>query len=220
MPSTGRRAGYEKHTSVRSTPIGRTQRFTSTFVGSSSVQQPDLIAPFVTRLEALGVPYMVTGSTAGILYGEPRMTHDVDVVVDITMKDVRRFVEAFPLDDFYCPPEDVLAIEVRRGQRGHCNLIHHDTGFKADIYIAFDELHRWGLAHRRRLDLDGLSIQVAPAEYVIVRKLEYFREGGSQKHLRDIRSMLDVSGEQIDRTQLLTLVEARGLTAEWATVSM
>ena len=78
---------------------------------------------------------MVTGSTAGILYGEPRMTHDVDIVVSLAMKDVRAFVEAFPLDDFYCPPEDVLAIEVRRGQRGHCNLIDHATGFKADITL-------------------------------------------------------------------------------------
>ncbi len=158
---------------------------------------------------------MVTGSTAGILYGEPRMTHDVDIVVALVMKDVHAFIEAFPLDDFYCPPEDVLAIEVRRGQRGHCNLIAHATGFKADIYIAFDELHRWGLAHRRTLELDGTRIQVAPIEYVIVRKLEYFREGGSQKHLRDIRSMLEVSTEAIDHEQLAKFVEQRGLAAEW-----
>jgi hypothetical protein len=179
------------------------------------VQPPDLVEPFVSRLEQLGVPYMVTGSTAGILYGEPRMTHDVDIVVSLAMKDVHAFVEAFPLDDFYCPPEDVLAIEVRRGQRGHCNLIAHATGFKADIYIAFDELHRWGLARRRRLDVGGTTLQVAPPEYVIVRKLEYFREGGSEKHLRDIRSMLDVSGDVIDRDQLDALVEQRGLRVEW-----
>src|SRR5207249_3389756 len=65
------------------------------------------------------------------------------------------FVAAFPLDDFYCPPE-VLAIEVARGQRGHCNLTHQATGYKADVYMAFDDLHRWGLAHRRTVELDGL----------------------------------------------------------------
>ncbi len=158
---------------------------------------------------------MVTGSTAGILYGEPRMTHDVDIVVSLAMKDVQPFVDAFPLDEFYCPPDDVLAIEVRRGQRGHCNLIHHATGFKADIYIAFDELHRWGLTHRRTLDLDALRIQVAPVEYVIVRKLEYFREGGSQKHVRDIQSMLAVSHDAIDRAVLDELIAKRGLIPEW-----
>jgi hypothetical protein len=158
---------------------------------------------------------MVTGSTAGILYGEPRMTHDVDIVVSIAMKDIPAFVDAFPIDDFYCPPEDVLAIEVRRGQRGHCNLIAHATGFKADIYIAFDSLHHWGLAHRRTVELDGARVQVAPVEYVIVRKLEYFREGGSQKHLRDIRSMLEISKESIDDDQLAKFVDERGLAAEW-----
>ena len=176
-----------------------------------------MIEPFITRLEQLGVPYMVTGSTAGILYGEPRMTHDVDIVVELVLGDVARFVAAFPLDDFYCPPEDVLAIEVKRGQRGHANLIHNATGFKADIYIAFDTLHRWGLARRKTLDVDGLRVSVAPVEYVIVRKLEYFREGRSEKHLRDIRSMLAISN--VDTAEVERLVGERGLAAEWALVA-
>jgi hypothetical protein len=179
------------------------------------VQLPELIQPFITRFEKLGVPYMVTGSTAGILYGEPRMTHDVDIVVTLRSKDIDAFVAAFPIEDFYCPPDDVLAIEIRRGQRGHCNLIHHATGFKADIYIAYDALHQWGLAHRRTLDLDGVPIHVAPIEYVIVRKLEYYREGKSDKHLRDIRSMLEVSAELVDRVQIEKFVAERGLEVEW-----
>ncbi|MCX5746765.1 MAG: hypothetical protein NT062_30185, partial [Proteobacteria bacterium] len=176
------------------------------------MQVPDLIRPFIERLERLGVPYMVTGSTAGILYGEPRMTHDVDIVIALGLKDVDAFVAAFPIDDFYCPPDDVLAIEVRRGQRGHCNLIHHATGFKADVYIAYDALHRWALAHRRTIELDGMKISVAPVEYVIVRKLEYYREGGSEKHLRDIRGMLAMSGDAIDHGHLAHLIAERGLS--------
>lgn len=86
----------------------------------------------------------MTGSTAGILYGEPRLTHDIDIVVALSLRDIPAFVDAFPIEEFYCPPEDVLVLEVKRGQRGHCTLIHHDSGFKADIYIAFDQLHTWG----------------------------------------------------------------------------
>jgi len=48
------------------------------------------------------------------------LTHDVDIVVALASRDVQRFIDAFPLDEFYCPPEDVLAIEVRRGQRDNC----------------------------------------------------------------------------------------------------
>lgn len=182
------------------------------------MRPPSLLEPFIVRLERLGIPYFVTGSMAGILYGEPRLTHDVDIVVALGLRDVPRFIEAFPLDEFYCPPEDVLAIEVRRGQRGHCNLIHHDSGFKADIYMAFDELHRWALARRTELMLDGLRVSVAPIEYVILRKLEYFHEGRSEKHVRDVRGMLEVSSARIDRDLLEQWIARLGLTAEWATV--
>lgn len=179
---------------------------------------PSLVEPFIRPLESLGIAYMVTGSTAGILYGEPRMTHDIDIVVSLSQRDVPAFVAGYPLDTFYCPPEDVLAIEVRRGHRGHCNLIHHASGFKADIYIAHDELHRWGLANRRALDLDGLPLQVAPIEYVVIRKLEYYDEGRSEKHLRDIRSMLEVSRDSIDRAFVEKQVAERGLAQAWAAV--
>jgi hypothetical protein len=52
------------------------------------------------------------------------------------------------------------------------------------------------------MEYRGESITIAPPEYVILRKLEYFREGGSDKHLRDIRAMLAVSGDQLDRPAL------------------
>ena len=64
----------------------------------------------------------------------------------------------------------------------------------------------------------GEPIVVAPPEYVIVRKLEYFREGGSEKHLRDIRAMLNVSGELLDRAALDDWITRRGVLTEWRKV--
>ena len=64
----------------------------------------------------------------------------------------------------------------------------------------------------------GETIPVAPLECVILHKLEYFREGGSDKHLRDIRGMLQVSGEQIDRVILQEWIERRGLQPQWRMV--
>jgi hypothetical protein len=86
-------------------------RSATTCGGSSCVREPSLFEPFIVRLERLGLPYFVTGSTAGIIYGEPRLTHDVDIVVALSPRHVHAFVEAFPLEEFDCPPEDVLAIE-------------------------------------------------------------------------------------------------------------
>ena len=175
-----------------------------------------LVDTFVSRLEKLEMPYVVTGAVASIIYGEPRLTNDVDLIMMMKTEDIERFVQAFPSAEFYCPPVEVLKIEIRRPHRGHFNLIHHDTGTKADIYLAGeDELHRWALSKRRDMVVEGERVRVAPPEYVIVRKLEYYREGGSEKHLRDIAGMLELSSQEIDFKQLDHFLQRYGLEKEW-----
>jgi hypothetical protein len=163
---------------------------------------------------------MVSGSVAAIAYGEPRLTHDVDLVAVLERQHIARLPQAFPPSEFYCPPEEEMRIEAEREQRGHFNLIHHETGFKADVYLAGrDPLHAWALARTRRIDVDGEPILLAPPEYVILRKLEFFREGGSEKHVRDIQSILAVSPDLIHRDELEELVATRGLQQAWSKIA-
>lgn len=171
---------------------------------------------FIRPLNRLGIEYMVTGSAASMAYGEPRLTLDVDIVIELAGVHVRDFVAAFPAADFYCPPEEVILVETRRESRGHLNVIHMASGFKADIYpIGRDGLHAWGMERRRRMEFDGETVSLAPPEYVIVRKLEYYREGGSGKHLQDIAGMLQVSGELVDMQAVDEWTRKMGLTEEW-----
>ena len=179
---------------------------------------PGWIEIFVVRLEALGVPYMVTGSTASMIYGEPRLTLDLDLVVELQVERAPEFLAAFPEAEFYRPPLEVLRVECSRDSRGHFNLIHHETGMKADIYLAAqDDLHRWGLAHRRRIGFGPGQLSLAPPEYVILRKLEFWREGGSEKHVRDVRAML-AAGVALDRVFLDAELHSRGLEEIWRRV--
>jgi len=179
----------------------------------------DLFLVYVRAFEALGLTYMLTGSVAAMLYGEPRVTHDVDVVVDLSPRAARRFAAAFPIERFYCPPEEVIVQEASRRQRGHFNLIAHDTGFKADVYLANeDPLHGAALERRRRVMLGDEPVWVAPPEYVILRKLEFYREGRSEKHVRDIQAMLRVSDELIDRRWLDAWLQKMRLVPEWELV--
>lgn len=171
---------------------------------------------YTQRLNKLGLPYMVSGSVAAMYYGEPRLTHDIDIVLELRRGDIERFAAAFPGEAFYCPPTEVIRLEQAREERGHFNLIHHDTGFKADLYLARnDALHRWGLANTRVVTFRGERISLAPPEYVILRKLQFYREGESQKHLRDIHRMLLGLGEEWDRTTLLQFIASNGLAPEW-----
>jgi hypothetical protein len=171
---------------------------------------------FVSRLNKISLSYMITGAVAGIIYGEPRLTNDIDLVIDMAPGDVENFSNAFPIEEFYCPPPEVIILEIGRSQRGHFNLIHHATGFKADIYASGrDELHHWGLKNRKPVDVAGEKFWLAPVEYVILRKLEYYREGLSEKHLRDISGMLAVSSDEIDFRMLVAEINKRALEKEW-----
>jgi hypothetical protein len=182
--------------------------------------EPDLIELFVARLEALGARYLVTGSVAATLYGEPRATHDIDLVVELSAAHREALPSAFPVEEFYLPPPEVVRLEGEREGRGHFNIIHHASGLKADIYlIGGDALHDWAFRNARHYSIGSVDVQVAPPEYVIVRKLEFYREGGSPKHLRDIRAMLRVSSELIDLATLEEWIGRRGLAAQWSEAS-
>ena len=171
---------------------------------------------FTSRLNKLNIRYMITGSVASIVYGEPRMTHDIDLVVEIDFKDTERFAEAFPIDSFYCPPSEIIKVELGRSFRGHFNLIHHETGFKADVYLrGRDPLHEWALNNRKKIDIEGEYVWVAPVEYVILRKLDYYREGKSEKHIRDIQGILSISEDEIDFSELEKKIESADLVREW-----
>lgn len=181
------------------------------------MEQVEIFLVFTERLEQARINYMVTGSVASMLYGIPRFTHDLDVVIDLAPDQIDSIIEAFPLSDFYCPPAEVLQVESHRPRRGHFNVIHHETGFKADVYVhCRDELQAWGLSEKTCIELsEGKGMWVAPPEYVIVRKLEYYREGNSEKHLHDIAGMLEVSGDLIDQTVIQKWVERYDLQAQW-----
>lgn len=180
------------------------------------MQPPEPYLIFIRKLNELGLRYMVSGSVAAIYYGEPRMTNDVDIILFLRREDSRRLIAAFPEDEFYCPPLEVIESERSRDQRGHFNLIHHETGFKADIYLTGrDELHAWGFNHAVKADVDGETIIFAPPEYVMVRKLQFYREGGSEKHLRDIHRMITALGDDWQQDELQRMLQELRLEDLW-----
>ncbi len=179
--------------------------------------EPDLIELFARPLNLAGIRYLISGSVAAMLYGEPRLTHDIDLVVFLRADDVPRLAAMFPAPQFYVPPAAVILQEVARESRGHFNVIHADSGLKAVFYTAGrEDLHAYAFRNARKYGTGENTISLAPPEYVIVRKLEYFREGGSEKHLRDIRAMLAVSGELLDRSALQEWVNRLNLQTEWS----
>lgn len=175
---------------------------------------PTDFSVYFAALEAGELPYCVTGSIASGIYGEPRMTVDIDIVLLLRLTDIGAMRSIFPEDKFYVPPTEMLIGEIRRN--GMFNLLHQDGMLKADIFIAGnDPLQHWALEHRRRAEMNnGIKLWVAPPEYVILKKLEYYCEGGSQKHPRDIRFMLACT--DVDRAFIEQHIARLGLGEQWA----
>lgn len=178
------------------------------------VKHPDLVRLFIEPFERLHLRYFVTGGVATVIYGDPRFTRDVDIVLALEAADIAPLRSAFDPTDFYVPPEETVREESTRDTGGHFNLIHTRTALRADIYLAAaDPLHEWAFERRRRISPGGSEIWVAPIEYVIVRKLEYYVASESDRHLRDIATMLRVSGDIVDRAALRRWIGERDLAA-------
>ena len=158
---------------------------------------------------------MITGSVASSIYGEPRNTLDIDLVVLPDPDQVQEFPNLFSEDDFYLPPTEVIAIESRREVNGHFNIIHHQTGLKADIYLSRNHpCLGWALNQIRRVETATGGISIAPPEYVILHKLGFFKESGHQRHLRDIAGMIEQ--QELDEDYLNAQIIALMLTQEWS----
>ena len=167
------------------------------------------------RLEQAGIDYCIVGGLASIAYGRPRLTLDADLVVAVDPGQIASLIEAFPSVDFYLPPAEVLQAEAQRDSRGHFNIIHQHSALRADCYLpGRSELARWELKHCQRLPLGSGQAWFAPPESVIVHKLVFHREGGSEKHLEDIRGIL--VGTQVDRKIIADWIERLGLAESWS----
>jgi hypothetical protein len=181
------------------------------------MEPSELLRYAIQVLEKLGLRYFVTGSTATIFYGEPRFTNDIDIVVDLPPGRVEELCAAFPSSEFYVSEEAARRAVSRRGQ---FNVIHPASGLKLDLMIpAESSFNQSRFARVRRLhpapDYDAVFASI---EDVILKKMEYYREGGSEKHLRDIAGVLKISGGAVDRGYIEDWAERLGLEEIWQTI--
>ena len=179
--------------------------------------QGDLLRHVIDVLERLNIRYFVTGSTATMYFGEARLTNDIDVVVDLSGAQVGGLMAEFPASDFYLSEE---AIQSAIRHRSQFNIIHPETGLKVDMIVAEDTpFNRSRFARTVRVKPEpDYDASFASAEDVIVKKLCFFQDGGSEKHLRDIVGVLKVGGDRIDRQYIGEWARRLGVDQEWAAV--
>ncbi|MEX2169871.1 MAG: hypothetical protein WD851_11220 [Pirellulales bacterium] len=178
------------------------------------MEQSDLLRLAIATLERLKIVYAVVGSMASSAWGESRFTQDIDIVIQVDQRSVGLLCDAFAGDEFYV--SRTAAIESVQ-QSGQFNVLNPESGNKIDFMIAGGS--KWEsaqLARRKRIAVtkDCVGFVAAP-EDVILGKLIYYNEGGSEKHLRDITGILSISGDQLDHEYLDSWIEELGLADGW-----
>jgi len=158
---------------------------------------------------------MVTGSVVSSLQGEPRATHDIDVVVDIAELEAEALVHAFPPPDFYL---DGQAIRDAIRQKSMFNLLDTGSGDRVDFWLLTgDPFDKSRFGRRQRIEALGLSIFVSSPEDTIVMKLRWAaRSGGSEKQYGDALRVFEVQRGVLDVDYIERWVGDLGLGDLWS----
>lgn len=178
----------------------------------------DWLVRLVTETcDQVGARYLTVGSIATSTYGDPRFTNDIDIVVDLQPHQVAEFCQAFP-DPFYLSRP---AVDAAVRQRTQFNIVHTTSGLKVDCIVADHSPHTRSELSRgvRRSMPGGLEVMMASPEDVIIKKMEYYQLGGSDKHLRDITGVLKQYPLPIDRDYIEKWSQQLGLSEIWRLIT-
>ncbi len=176
------------------------------------MSQQKLLKCVADVLDQAGIAYMVTGSIASSLQGEPRSTHDVDLVVRISPLSVEWLVHSFSAPKFYISRDAVsAAIE----QHGMFNVIELEEGDKIDFWILTDDpFDQSRFSRRQTVKVGGLKLQVSRPEDTILMKLRWSQMcGGSEKQFTDAVRVYEVQLPGLDLDYLHEWANKLGIDA-------
>jgi hypothetical protein len=174
------------------------------------VKPAEALGLFASVLDEADVPYMLTGSHAGALYGTPRPKCDLDFVVDSQPDAAAGWARL--LSSRCCwVDEDALAAPNPSG----FNAVHLGSGWKGDFIFRkprpFSDAE---FDRRRRAILYGVEISVASPEDLVIALLEWAKLG-SPRQIEDVRGILHVRGDRIDRAYIEGWARQLGLQSQW-----
>jgi hypothetical protein len=147
----------------------------------------EVLKLMAARLDSAGIAYMLSGSMAMNYYAQPRMTRDLDLVVELATADAGRVTTLFAAD-FYCDQDAIRDAITRQGM---FNLIHTERVVKVDCIVRKDTPYRrTEFARRRAVPLNDSTIWVVSAEDLLLSKLFWAKDSHSELQLGDARNII------------------------------
>ncbi|NOX61407.1 MAG: hypothetical protein GXP42_05605 [Chloroflexi bacterium] len=173
-------------------------------------------------IEAAGITYLIGGALAVAVWGDPRTTRDLDLVIDLPLEVVADLSRELEKREMLVPVEVIVDLVIE--QRGDLpiNAIHMPTGYKAELFILRpgDEFRRIALSRRRLVHAGPIlgKVYVHSPEDLILMKLRYFELSRQSKHLRDIAGILAAMKSELDYKYIEEWVERFNLRDLWSEV--
>jgi hypothetical protein len=166
----------------------------------------------VEYLEKEKIPYMMTGALVVNYHGKPRMTHDIDFVVNITNKEIQKITELFNKDFFISEG----SIRSALAENSMFNIIHKETGSKIDFWILKDdEYNKTAFARRKSYPYQEKEISLATPEDTIISKLEWYKMSDVEKHYFDAVNIYCIQGNNLDKNYITDWCQKKSLTELW-----
>ncbi len=156
-----------------------------------------LLKRITESLDNKNIPYMLSGSIALNYYAVPRMTMDIDIVIELDENNLFDFFSIF--DESYYINKDTVKEEIKRS--GMFNVIDHSTGFKVDFIVRKKTLYRnLEFTRRKNIQIGDLHVWIVTPEDLIISKMVWIQQLQSDKQMEDIRNLLAIPG--IDRNYI------------------
>ncbi len=174
--------------------------------------QENVVIDVLAALDRLGIPYMVVGSMAVNYYGQPRFTHDLDLVARVAPKHVPGLLAAFGTE-FYIS-EDGIRRALRTGSS--FNAIHLSSGLKIDFWpVKSTDFDQSAFDRRLAVSYLGSRATLTAVEDLILKKLQWFKDSESEKHWRDAETVFRAHHHDLDTAYLDKWAALLSLEAEW-----
>ena len=161
----------------------------------------------ISTLNGLSIPYMLTGSLAKTFYATPRMTRDIDIVIELNANDMDRVIGAFE-KEFYV---DRTLVQQAISEPGMFNIIHNRFHVKVDFIVRKNEtFRREEFSRRKAFQLQELSAWVVSPEDLILSKLNWAKDSMSEMQLRDVKDLLE-NVKNLDQAYLDKWIDKLGV---------
>jgi len=162
-------------------------------------QQREFLSRLIERFDALGIPFMLSGSVASSYHGKPRATQDIDIVVEADVNKALELIRSLGAGYYASESAAQEACSLTRS----FNIIDMRTGLKADIIVrkkrpfSIEEFNR-----RRKVRIFDIDLPVVTPEDAILSKLEWSKDSGSERQFNDALGIVQMQGDTLDHDYL------------------